>query len=108
MVSLVFDGLGAYTPGRFEGDLGLSLTMADNIPSEIAAMSFEEALAELENIVRGLESGQSKLDDSITAYERGAFLKQHCEAKLKDAKAKVDKISISASGEVTAEPAGME
>ena len=82
--------------------------MADNIPSDIAAMSFEEALAELENIVRGLEGGQSKLDDAITAYERGAFLKKHCEAKLKEAKAKVDKISLSASGDVSAEPAGME
>jgi len=82
--------------------------MPDTIPSDIAAMSFEEALAELENIVRGLEGGQSKLDDAISAYERGAFLKQHCEAKLKEAKAKVDKISLNASGEVSAEPAGME
>jgi len=82
--------------------------MADSIPSDIAAMSFEDALAELETIVRGLESGQSKLDDAISAYTRGAFLKQHCEKKLKEAKAKVDKITLSANGEIAAEPVGME
>ena len=48
----------------------------------VAALSFEDALAELERIVRGLEGGQQRLDDAITAYERGSRLRRHCEAKL--------------------------
>ena len=55
----------------------------------VAALSFEDALAELEQIVRGLESGQQKLEDAIACYERGAALRQHCEAKLAEAEARV-------------------
>ena len=66
--------------------------------AEIAAMSFEDALAELEAIVRGLEEGKGNLEDSIGAYERGAALKGHCERKLNEAKAKVEKISIGPDG----------
>ena len=66
--------------------------------AEIAAMSFEDALAELEAIVRGLEEGKGNLEDSIGAYERGAALKSHCERKLNEAKAKVEKISIGPDG----------
>jgi exodeoxyribonuclease VII small subunit len=51
-------------------------------PAPIADLSFEQALAELEAIVRALESGQSPLEQSIEQYERGAALKAHCEAKL--------------------------
>ena len=54
-------------------------------PADVAALSFEAALEELESIVKGLESGQSKLDDAIAAYERGSLLKVHCEAKLREA-----------------------
>ncbi|WP_135076918.1 exodeoxyribonuclease VII small subunit [Terasakiella sp. SH-1] len=72
--------------------------------SEIEKLSFEEALAQLEEIVRQLESGSGKLDDAITAYEKGALLKRHCEAKLAEAKAKVDKISLAPDGSVTAQP----
>ena len=72
--------------------------------SEIENLSFEEALAQLEEIVRQLESGNGKLDDAITAYEKGALLKRHCEAKLAEAKAKVDKISLAPDGSVTAQP----
>jgi exodeoxyribonuclease VII small subunit len=61
-------------------------------------MSFEEALAELEQIVRGLESGQQKLEDAIGAYERGAALRQHCEAKLAEAEARVAAIVERADG----------
>ncbi len=50
------------------------------IPDDIAKKSFEDALKELEDIVRELESGDGKLDGAITAYERGALLKRHCEA----------------------------
>lgn len=74
------------------------------IPSEIAAMSFESALAELEKIVRSLEEGNAKLEDAISAYERGAALKRHCEAKLREAQAKVEKITLSQNGAVGTEP----
>ena len=60
---------------------------------EIQAMSFEEALEELEGIVRQLEAGRIQLDDSIKAYERGAALKRHCETKLNEARAKVEKVT---------------
>ncbi len=71
---------------------------------DIKAMSFEQALAELETIVEGLESGDSKLDDAITSYERGAALKLHCETKLREAQEKVEKIKLAADGSVSAEP----
>ena len=56
--------------------------------TDVGALSFEDALTELEQIVRGLESGQQKLEDAITAYERGAALRRHCEAKLAQAEAR--------------------
>ncbi len=64
-------------------------------------MTFEESLTELESIVRGLESGKSPLEDSISAYERGMELKKHCEAKLKDAQAKIDQIVVGPGGKVS-------
>ncbi len=70
---------------------------------DVSSMSFEDALAELEKIVRDLEKGEGKLDDAIGAYERGALLKKHCEAKLAEAKAKVEKITVGAQGEIGAE-----
>lgn len=76
--------------------------------ANIAAMSFEDALAELEGIVRGLEEGKGNLEDSIGAYERGAALKRHCERKLNEAKAKVDKISIGADGAAELESMDLE
>jgi exodeoxyribonuclease VII small subunit len=78
------------------------------IPADIKAMKFEDALGELEKIVRSLEAGDTKLDDAISAYERGALLKAHCEAKLAEAKARVDKISLTAGGEATSEPADLD
>ena len=59
---------------------------------EIAGLSFEDALAELERIVRGLEGGQQKLEDAIASYERGTTLRRHCEAKLAEAEARVQAI----------------
>ena len=53
------------------------------IPADIAKLSFEDALTELEEIVRSLESGKGKLDEAIKSYERGAALKRHCERKLR-------------------------
>lgn len=80
--------------------------MAD-LPPDITAMSFEDALAELDRIVRQLETGSTKLDESINAYERGAALKRHCEAKLKEAQAKVERISFGPDGQVAVEPANI-
>lgn len=77
-------------------------------PSDIAQLSFEKALAELEDIVQKLESGGVALEDSITLYERGAALKAHCEAKLKSAQEKIEKIVVSGDGTVKAEPAKFE
>ena len=74
---------------------------------DIAALSFEDALRELEGIVQQLERGQIKLDEAIAAYERGAALKKHCEAKLAEAKAKVDRIVVAVDGTVSSEPSGM-
>ena len=64
----------------------------------------EVHLAELEQIVRGLEGGQQKLEDAITAYERGAALRKHCETKLAEAEARVAAIVRSADGSVTTRP----
>jgi exodeoxyribonuclease VII small subunit len=77
------------------------------LPTEIASLSFEDALKELETIVQQLEQGKTKLDEAITAYERGALLKRHCEQKLAEAKMKVEKISFSANGSVTSQPADL-
>lgn len=80
--------------------------MADeSIPPLIAGLSFEEALAQLEDIVRKLEDGTGKLDEGIVAYEQGALLKRHCEAKLKEARARVEKVVLGADGSVGTEPA---
>jgi exodeoxyribonuclease VII small subunit len=77
-------------------------------PPEITALSFEDALNELEQIVRKLESGSAKLDEALVSYERGALLKRHCEAKLREAQLRVEKIVVSAEGAVAAEPHGLE
>jgi exodeoxyribonuclease VII small subunit len=74
------------------------------IPADIAKLSFEEALAELEKLVRQLEDGKAKLDDAITAYERGAALRSHCEAKLREAQSRIEKIAVGADGKITAAP----
>ena len=78
------------------------------VPPDIAAMSFEEALAELEQIVRRLEGGQVKLDEAIHSYERGAQLKRHCETKLNEAQQRVDRIVIGPEGAINVEPAKLD
>ena len=65
-------------------------------------MSFEDALGELETIVRRLEEGSAKLDEAISAYERGALLKRHCENKLNEAQGRIEKIVLGADGSVIA------
>lgn len=78
--------------------------MADTAsPPDIQSMSFENALEELETIVRQLEAGRGKLDEAIGAYERGAALKRHCETKLTEAKAKIERIAFAADGTLKTE-----
>lgn len=72
--------------------------------SEIAELSFEEALKELETIVRRLEGGEVKLEEAISDYERGVALKTHCESKLREARSKVEKIVTGSDGAPDVEP----
>ena len=74
-------------------------------PADITTMTFETALAELEQIVAKLESGQAPLEDSIRMYERGAALKAHCETRLEAARLRVEKIVVGAGGQPGVEPA---
>lgn len=67
----------------------------------IDEMSFEDAMAALEQVVSQLERGDVPLDQSIALYERGAKLKERCEAKLKEAEEKVAQITLSADGAAT-------
>ncbi len=73
-------------------------------PADVSALSFEEALAELEKIVRGLESGQQKLEEAITAFERGSALRRHCEAKLAEAETRIQAIVERADGALGTRP----
>ncbi len=70
----------------------------------MSGLSFEEALAELERIVRGLEGGQQRLEDAIQSYERGAALRRHCEAKLAEAEARVQAIVERGDGSLSLKP----
>ncbi|MCG8494253.1 MAG: exodeoxyribonuclease VII small subunit [Sneathiellales bacterium] len=77
------------------------------IPDDIAQMSFETALKELEQIVEKLDSGNVDLDQSIDIYTRGSLLKQHCDAKLRSAQERVDKI-VNQNGTLSTQPANIE
>ncbi|MXN66010.1 exodeoxyribonuclease VII small subunit [Stappia sp. GBMRC 2046] len=66
--------------------------------NDVSAMSFEDALKELEVIVSRLEQGQVPLEESITLYEKGDALRRHCDKLLKAAEAKVEKIQLSRDG----------
>ncbi len=72
--------------------------------TDIKSLSFEKALAQLEDIVSRLEGGKVDLEDSIKLYEKGEALKKHCETKLKEAEARIEKITLDPSGK----PAGLE
>jgi len=67
--------------------------------ADVAEMSFEDALRELEQVVGQLERGEVPLDKSIELYERGAALKARCEAKLKEAEEKVAKLTLDGDGQ---------
>ena len=71
---------------------------------QTADLSFEAALARLEEIVRLLERGEAPLDKSIELYQEGDRLKRHCEVRLKDAQARIDQIALGADGK----PAGVK
>lgn len=68
---------------------------------DISKLPFEQALAELEEIVKALERGDVALEKSIALYERGDALKKHCDKLLKAAEARVEKITTDASGKPT-------
>ena len=68
---------------------------------DIREMSFERGLKELETIVSRLERGDVELEESINIYERGEALKEHCDRLLKQAEAKVEKLTFAADGTPT-------
>ena len=72
--------------------------------TKLENLSFEEALTKLETIVRELEGGRIKLDDAVSAYEKAITLKKFCEERLKNAELKIEKLEISANGEVSTQP----
>ena len=78
--------------------------MAAQTQKPVDEMSFEEALKELEGIVSRLERGEVPLAESILIYERGDALRKHCDALLKQAEARVEKIRVGADGK----PVGTE
>jgi exodeoxyribonuclease VII small subunit len=78
--------------------------MAENANSDVTTLSFEKALAELESIVQKLERGDVPLEESVAIYERGEALKRRCEELLRHAEARVEKITLDATGK----PAGTE
>ena len=73
--------------------------MAEPANSDVKSMTFETALAELEQIVQKLEGGRAPLAESIDIYERGEALKAHCETLLKAAVARIEKITLGADGQ---------
>ncbi len=74
---------------------------------DIAAMSFETAVAELEGIVRKLEAGQGELESAIADYTRGTALKEHCQRKLEAAKLQLETIVKNVDGTLGTQPANL-
>ena len=70
-----------------------------NPDPEIAALTFEDALRALEEVVRGLESGEVPLDATISLYERGEQLRAHCQARLNAAQTRIEQIVTNANGQ---------
>ena len=75
--------------------------MAEKNNSDIAQLSFERAIEELESIVKRLEEGKVPLEESVAIYERGEVLKRRCEDLLRQAEARVEKITLDAEGKPT-------
>jgi exodeoxyribonuclease VII small subunit len=74
--------------------------MAENTQLDVKKLSFERAIDELETIVKRLEEGKVPLEESVAIYERGEALKRRCEELLRQAEARVDKITTDTNGEV--------
>lgn len=72
--------------------------------NDISNLSFEQAMGELETIVRRLEEGRLPLEEAISVFERGNLLKQHCEKKLEDARLRVEQIQVQPDGQVKTIP----
>jgi exodeoxyribonuclease VII small subunit len=73
--------------------------MAENTQIDVTKLSFERAIEELETIVKRLEDGKVPLEESVAIYERGEALKRRCEELLRQAEARVDKITTDANGQ---------
>jgi exodeoxyribonuclease VII small subunit len=73
----------------------------ENARVDVRKLSFERAIEELESIVKRLEDGKVPLEESVAIYERGEALKRRCEELLRQAEARVDKITTDANGQVT-------
>lgn len=71
---------------------------------DVSALTFEQAMKELEDTVGRLEHGEATLEESIALYERGAKLRAHCEKRLREAEERVEKITLAANGEVGTTP----
>ena len=83
--------------------------MAQKDNSDVGQMPFERAIDELESIVKRLEEGKVPLEESVTIYERGEALKRRCEELLRQAEARVEKITLDAGGKPTGtEPLDIE
>jgi exodeoxyribonuclease VII small subunit len=76
------------------------------VASDISAMTFEDALRALEDVVRRLESGDVPLDQSIDLYEQGEKLRRHCQARLDAAQERIDKIVTGPDGQGNLGPQG--
>ena len=75
--------------------------MAENNNADVKKMPFERAIEELESIVKRLEEGKVPLEESVAIYERGEALKQRCEDLLRQAEARVEKITFDTNGKPT-------
>lgn len=73
--------------------------MAENTHADVKKLTFERAIEELESIVKRLEEGKVPLEESVAIYERGEVLKRRCEELLKQAEARVEKITLDAGGQ---------
>jgi exodeoxyribonuclease VII small subunit len=78
--------------------------MAEDINADVGRLSFERAVEELESIVKRLEEGKVPLEESVAIYERGEALKRRCDELLRQAEARVEKITLDAAGK----PSGTE
>src|ERR1700742_3720216 len=92
---------GAALKTRIGNVMAENTTQVENNKVDVRKLSFERAMEELESIVKRLEDGKVPLEESVAIYERGEALKRRCEELLRQAEARVDKITTDASGQPT-------